>query len=385
MAVSRWADRYLRLHDKAALKYLETPFVYQVARDELYEIDETALAFLQACDGSRQGGALTSDAEFVEYCIAEEILDALDRPAPVEIAVNPPINPSLRYLELHLLHDCNLKCAHCYLGPARSEEMALADAVAVTRHFAAMGGLRLLISGGEPLLYRDLTAYLKETADLKLRRVLFSNGTLLDAEVAGRLDVDEIQFSLDGWESGHEALRGRGAFARTMAGVEAARDAEIPISFSTMIHRHNLDEFEQMKAFMEAVGAMEWGIDVLSVAGRLEKHMGLTVPYSQAAPYMAYAYGGGYHGSTEGYACGRHLMAVMPDGRAVKCGFYMDEPLGDARADLAGCWRRVPHVPLSDLECADCEYIDECRGGCRFRAPRPLAPDPVMCSLYGVS
>jgi len=42
-----------------------------------------------------------------------------------------------------------------------------------------MGGLRLLISGGEPLLYEDLEAFLAETAGLKLRRVLLSNGTLI--------------------------------------------------------------------------------------------------------------------------------------------------------------------------------------------------------------
>ncbi|MGM0452998.1 MAG: radical SAM protein [Thermodesulfobacteriota bacterium] len=385
MDVSPWQEAYLRLHEQAALKYLEVPYVYQIARDELYEIDETALAFLRSCDGRQQGKALTSEGDFVEYCLAEDILDALDRPATVEITVNAPVDPSLRYLELHLLHGCNLKCAHCYLGPARTDEMAVADAVAVTRQFSDMGGLRLLISGGEPLLYGDLPAYLAETADLSLRRVLFTNGTLLDAENAARLDVNEIQFSLDGWENGHDALRGEGTFRRTMRGIEAARAAGMAVSFSTMIHRHNLDEFERMKAFMGQVGALEWGIDVLSVAGRLEKHMGLTVPYAQAAPYMAYAYGGGYHGAAEGYACGRHLMAVMPDGRAVKCGFYMDQSLGDARKDLRACWRQMEPVPLSQLECAGCGYIEQCRGGCRFRAPRPLAPDPVMCCLYGVA
>jgi hypothetical protein len=29
--------------------------------------------------------------------------------------------------------------------------------------------------------------------------------------------------------------------------------------------------------------------------------------------------------------------------------------------------------------------LADCAGGCRFRAPHALAPDPVMCALYGVS
>ncbi|RPJ12054.1 MAG: SPASM domain-containing protein, partial [Desulfobacteraceae bacterium] len=103
-----------------------------------------------------------------------------------------------------------------------------------------------------------------------------------------------------------------------------------------------------------------------------------------AAPFLEYAYGGGYHGASEGYACGRHLMAVMPDARAVKCGFYSDKTLGDARISLKDCWLRMEHIPIDKLECRDCSAMKECRGGCRFRAPHLLAPDPAMCCFYGI-
>ena len=59
-------------------------------------------------------------------------------------------------------------------------------------------------------------------------------------------------------------------------------------------------------------------------------------------------------------------------------------PLGDARKDLMACWLNLQHIPLTALECGDCEVIEECCGGCRFRAPGPLAPDPLMCALYGI-
>jgi len=384
MNESHWHSAYLRLAPQAALKNLETPFVYHTGRDELYEIDERALNFLQQCNGTRTGGELTDEAEFVQYCLAEDILEALEQPAQIDVSVDVGDCPSLRYLELHLLHQCNLRCRHCYLGPPGASEMPLSDAVEITRQFAESGGLRLLISGGEPLLYKHLADFLNQTRGLGIRRILFTNGTLVTPENAGRLDADEIQFSMDGWKTGHERLRGEGTFDQLLRGVHAAKDAGMDISFSTMIHRGNIEEFEQMRKFIEDTGALEWGVDILALTGSLAKHPDLCVPVETAAPLMEYAYGGGYHGASDGYACGHHLMAVMPDRQAVKCGFYRDRPLGDAAVNLAECWRKMPHIRLDELDCRDCEYLQECRGGCRFRASHPLAPDPAMCRLFGV-
>ena len=385
MNESHWHAAYLRLAPQAALKKLESPFVYHTGRDELYEIDARALDFLQQCNGTRSGGELTDEAEFVQYCLAEDILEALDRPSEIPVSVDVGDRPSLRYLELHLLHQCNLRCRHCYLGPPGASEMPLSDAVAITRQFAESGGLRLLISGGEPLLYKHLADFLNQTRDLGIRRILFTNGTLVTPENAGRLDADEIQFSMDGWKAGHERLRGEGTFDQLLRGLQAAKNAGMDISFSTMIHRGNIGEFEQMRKFIADTGALEWGVDILTLTGSLAKHPELCVPVETAAPLMEYAYGGGYHGASDGYACGRHLMAVMPDRQAVKCGFYRDRPLGDAAVNLAACWREMPHIRLDELECRDCEYLQECRGGCRFRASHPLAPDPAMCRLFGVA
>lgn len=380
-----WRTSYLRLTSQAALKHLEVPFVYHTGRDALYEIDSLAERFLSQCDGTAMGKALTDEAEFVEYCLAEGILEAVPRSSPITVSIDRSPCPSLRYLELHLTHRCNLQCRHCYLGKSRANDLPLEKAVDITRQFSEMGGLRLLLSGGEPMVYNALQSYLEQISGFKIRRILFTNGTQITSENIEWLDVDEIQFSLDGWQKGHDWLRGAGTFEKTLTGINIARQAGIPVSFSTMIHKGNLDEFNRMREFMEESEAVEWGIDILTVAGALEKNTDAAVSYEEAAPLMAYAYGGGYHGASDGYACGRHLMAVMPDGEAVKCGFYRDQPLGDAGKSLRDCWLKMKHIPLDQLECRHCPVLEECRGGCRFRAPHSLAPDPAMCRLYGIS
>ncbi|MGA1824286.1 MAG: radical SAM/SPASM domain-containing protein [bacterium] len=374
---------YLRLHPRAALKHLESSYVYHAARDELYEIDVKAETFLSRCDGTLSIEECSSDSEFVEYCLEEELLEILDQPDRRAVSIDYAPNPSLRYLELQLLHACNLKCRHCYLGPARPDVLSLDDALTIAREFALRGGLRLLISGGEPMLYPYLKDFLAETAKLNVYRVLLTNGTLINEDTMYDCAVENIQFSLDGWQEGHDLLRGPGSFEKTIRGIYTARHAGIPVSIATMIHRGNINDFERIKRFTEQIDATEWGVDVLCMAGSLTNNRDLLVPYDKAAPFMNYAYGGGNHSSSSGFACGRHLMTVLPTGMAVKCGFFENSPLGDASSGLIRCWMNLKHIALDELECKDCSVIDTCAGGCRFRAPHTCAPDPAMCAYYG--
>ena len=380
-----WRDAFLRLAPGVALKQLEGPCLYHVVRDELYELDEAALAFLACCDGTKRGRELTSDGEFVTYCLAEGLVETVGLPEGTTVAIGGGEPPSLRYLELQLLHRCNLRCRHCYLGPPRPAELPLESALAITGEFSANGGLRLLISGGEPLLYPRLQEFIERSCGLGLRRIILTNGTLVTSKNVRRLCVEQLQVSLDGWQEGHDLLRGEGSFVRTVAGIREAREAGVPVGLATVVHRGNLADFDKMARFAEEIEAVEWGVDVLCMKGELTAHRDLVLPAAAAAPFMTYGYGGGYHGSGEGFACGRHLMTVLPDGRAVKCGFYEDEPLGDAREGLIACWRRLRHIPLDELECRGCPAIDDCAGGCRFRAPHLLAPDEAMCALYGIA
>jgi radical SAM protein with 4Fe4S-binding SPASM domain len=380
-----WPSHYLLLHPQASLKRLEAPCIYHSGQDELYEINEQAEDFLKKCDGTHKAGTLTTDSEFVEYCLEEGLLEIHESPYPIKISLNNSVKPSLRYLELQLLNKCNLTCTHCYLGTNRSDEMALADALAITREFSETGGLKLLITGGEPLLYKDLKRFIEETAELKLRRVVLTNGTLISSHNIKWLKVEEIQFSLDGMKKGHDMIRGKGAFEKTIKGAYAAKESGISISFATMAHKGNLDEFDSMRDLIEGFEALEWNIDVPVLSGYSEKQRNLRIPSEVAVPYMNYSFGGGTHGPSEGYACGRHLLTVLPTGFAVKCGFYENHPLGDARKGLKECWLKLEHIPLEQLECKGCSVIKECAGGCRFRAPHYLAPDPVMCTFYGLS
>lgn len=376
----------VRLTPDCSPKLLEKPCVYSRSTDELYFINSQALAFLEKC----ARGATTPDSDedraFVDFCLEENILETAKEPAPRALCLRQSPVPSLRYLLLHITDRCNLKCRHCFLGEGGSRELSLPEIVAIADQFEAMQGLRLLISGGEPLLHKsfwEVNDYLRRK---DLRVVLLTNGTLIDEETARRLSAQEVQISLDGMREAHDHLRGWGSFERSVAAIRHLRSAGVDVSVATMIHQRNLDDFDVLEELVRELGAREWSIDLPSAVGRLADNSDLLVDPRSAGPFLRRSYGGAIHEPLASFACGAHLMAVMADGKVARCGFYADEAVGSIEAGLKPCWQKIAKTPLSDLEC-NCQFVEECRGGCRFRAHgynKPYGADLCQCYRYGV-
>ncbi len=138
------------LSPRAVLKWLETPSVYHISKDELYELDRESFQFFRRC--SCDEGCSSKDGAFIDYCLEEGLItkgkNRLPRP-PVESSPQP----SLRYLELQITSACNLRCRHCFLGDPDNRELSPAAVYGVLKEFEQMQGLRVLITGGEPLLH----------------------------------------------------------------------------------------------------------------------------------------------------------------------------------------------------------------------------------------
>lgn len=383
------------LSSPCCLKLLEGPCVYHIKKDELYELDEDAYHYLELAARSR-GAKPPDDTDFLQFCLDEDILTDMPvarvRPVPRQSPV-----PSLRYLEFQITNKCILRCRHCYVGAAERCELSLQEVQKVFDEFQALQGLRLLMTGGEPLLHSRFDEINAILPRYSFRKVLFTNGLLISENLLERLHIDELQVSIDGMRQGHEALRGTGTYRRAIGAVRLALDKGVPVSVATMIHRSNLDEFEAMDALFKDLGIVDWTVDVPSLTGNMLAHRLLYVPPEVAGYYLQYGFGGGVHGGGKGYACGLHLASVLANGTVCKCAFYADAPVGSIRDGLAACWKKIRPVPLSDLSCSakNCPVLDECRGGCRYRAglcgaesmseeEKKIAPDLYKCYSYGI-
>ncbi len=364
---------------------LEQPCLYDVRRDELYELDQRAFEFfLQA--GAH--GAETDDTQFLKYCLSEGLLTETPQ-IYREFPVEPSPQPSLRYLEVILTYRCNLRCRHCYIGEPEDSEIPLDRLLKALEEFYEMQGLRVLFSGGEPLLYRHFKALNEALRDYPLRKVLLTNGILLTEELLSSLNFHEIQFSIDGLETSHDLIRGRGTFQKTLEALKKAKEYGFDISVATMVHRANLEEFEALEEMFHELGVREWTVDVPVLEGRLRENQDLSVPPEVAGPYLRYGFGGGMHGSEGPFGCGAHLMAILPDSSVAKCSFYTETPVGGLSDGLRACWQKLKPVILEDLPyCRRCPELQNCRGGCRYRAEvctKKHAPDPYRCFAFGIN
>lgn len=376
---------FLRLSPWAHPKRLEAPSLYDSRTDDLYELDDAGFALLRRCDGSRTLKELAPDPDFLATCLGDGLLELAEAPVPRRLPPDAPApRPSLRYLELQLTRRCNLACRHCCLGPAESADLPLDGALSALAQLEEAQGLRALLTGGEPLLYPWFWDLDERLPDLALRLVLLTNGTLLTPPVARRLHVHEVQVSLDGLEDAHDRLRGPGTYRRARAALEALAEAGVPASVATMVHRANLGDFDALARELEDLGVREWGIDVPCAAGNWSASPEGAVSPEEAAPCLAHAFGGSYHGGGSRSGCGEHLAAVTPDGTVLRCGFFPNEPLGSVAEGLRAAWGRRRPWDLGGSRCAACEAFDECGGGCRYRAGAAAAPDPFLCAAYGV-
>jgi len=371
------------LAKECVLKWLETPSVYHIKNDDLYELDDLSFEFLRKCSSDR--GCSSEQVEFIDYCLNEGILTE-DR----ILLKHPPLikspDPSLRYLELQITDRCNLRCRHCYIGDKGNSELSVNQIQKTLKEFEEMQGLRVLISGGEPLIHRKFKEINHMLPDFFLRKVLFTNGLLLNKRILKKLNVDEIQVSIDGLEDAHDSLRGKGTFKLAIEAVKNAIDSGFEVSISTMVHPKNLEDFEEMEKLFKDIGIKDWTVDVPCVTGRLKENDQFSISPELGGKYLGYGFGEGLHSGASGFGCGLHLMAVMADGRVSKCTFYSDSPVGRIKDGLRECWQRIKPVRLDELKC-DCSYIESCRGGCRYRATLlgdPCGKDFYKCKMYDI-
>ncbi len=162
--------------------------------------------------------------------------------------------PAIKGIYLHVTNRCNLNCKHCYAaGMGVSEPLSLEAIFCLIDELVQMGGESITISGGEPLLRKDIKQVLAYASD-RLETTLLTNGTLIDQEMVeslSRLGI-YVQISLDGISrSVHESIRGAGTFQRTMRAIQLflERDMGKQLALSVAIMKPNIAEVSGLVEF----------------------------------------------------------------------------------------------------------------------------------------
>ena len=186
----------------------------------------------------------------------------------------------------NLTYRCNLACEHCYLdaGPkplvgtdnfADRSELGTEECFRVIDEIAAFAPECLtILTGGEPLLRRDILEIVQRAAERELWVVVGTNGVRITENVARRLaeaGARGLSLSLDALDPDrHDHFRRvRGAWQNTVEGAEILNRTGLPFIVQTTAGSHNLDELEAIADFAhDRLAARVWNLYFLVPTGR---------------------------------------------------------------------------------------------------------------------
>jgi len=180
------------------------------------------------------------------------ILGQSSRPAPGALPGPVVERASPRMVRVSLTDRCDMACTYCrpsrndgYLPP--DDRLGLDAWEALLRGLVAEGVRRVRITGGEPLLYRDLVAFVARTSALGLDDLALTTNASRLAPLAAPLraaGLRRITVSLDSLDPVRFAAITRGGnLDDVIAGIDAARAAGFDeIKTNTVVLRGDNDD-----------------------------------------------------------------------------------------------------------------------------------------------
>jgi radical SAM protein with 4Fe4S-binding SPASM domain len=186
----------------------------------------------------------------------------------------------------NLTYRCNLACEHCYLDAggtplvgtenfADRSELGTEECFRVIDQLAAFAPECVtILTGGEPLLRRDILEIVRRAAERGLWVVVGTNGVRITENLARHLadaGARGLSLSLDALDPDrHDHFRKvRGAWRNTVEGAEILNRTGLPFIVQTTAGSHNLGELDAIADFAhDRLAARVWNLYFLVPTGR---------------------------------------------------------------------------------------------------------------------
>lgn len=306
---------------------------------------------------------------------------------------------------------CNLRCSHCYLDTnaltkQSANELSTREGFKLIDQMAELNpNLLLILTGGEPLLRKDIYDLASYASQKGMMIVLGTNGNLIDDDVAKRLKqsgVTGIGISLDSIvPERHDKFRGISrAWDDTLNGIEACRRQGIEFQIQTTVTKENFHEIANIIEFSYNLGARVFNLFFLVCTGKGQELTDITPQQYDQALHQLYTIQKNYQGKmmvgakcaphyrrivyehdttsplirtyAGGCPAATHYCRITPEGDVTPCP-YMPNVSGNVREkSFVEIWENTPDFQTlrnTDLNgrCGVCEFKYICKG-CRARA-----------------
>jgi len=180
-----------------------------------------------------------------------------------ELQLKDSYGRTIRDLRVSLTDRCNFRCFYCLphgeppIAP-KEQMLSYEEIERACEIFVSLGIEKIRLTGGEPMLRRDIETIIKKLAKLKDQGLtdlaLTTNGYFLPERAQALKDagLDRVTISLDSLKRDvFKRMTGVDVLDKVLAGIHAAKDAGLePIKINAVIVRgHNEDEVADFAAF----------------------------------------------------------------------------------------------------------------------------------------
>jgi AdoMet-dependent heme synthase len=127
------------------------------------------------------------------------------------------------------------------------------------------------VTGGEPFLRKDLGQILASLRRNNFDLFILTNGTLIkerEAALLTEVQVKRVQVSLEGPETVHDNIRGKGSFKAAIRGVTHLLSQDLKVTLNLTLSSLNIDYLEEIARLGASAGVQRVGFSRLVPSGR---------------------------------------------------------------------------------------------------------------------
>jgi cyclic pyranopterin phosphate synthase len=222
-----------------------------------------------------------------------------DQPMPATGLVADRLGRPLRDLRISVTDRCNFRCSYCmpkevfdknYQYLPHASLLSFEEITRLARQFLAHGVRKIRLTGGEPLLRKNLEILVEQLAGLRTvdgkppELTLTTNGSLLARKARALRDagLQRVTVSLDGLDDAVFRSMNDVDFpvAEVLEGIEAARDAGLgPVKVNMVVKRGTNDhEILPMARHFRGSGIVLRFIEYMDVGATNGWRMGEVLP-----------------------------------------------------------------------------------------------------------
>jgi GTP 3',8-cyclase len=218
-------------------------------------------------------------------------------------ALTDPFGRAITYVRVSVTDRCDFRCVYCMAEEMtflpRRELLTIEELDRLCWAFIDMGTRKIRITGGEPLVRRDIMGLLRSLsrhleAGTLQEITLTTNGSQLArfADELASCGVRRINVSVDTlYPDRFKAITRRGDLDRVLSGIDAAQRAGLSVTTTSVTLKGvNEDEFEPMVRWAHARSMGITFIEVMPLgeieAARIDQHLPLTKVRAQLARHL---------------------------------------------------------------------------------------------------